>query len=166
MPFPRFLLVLVFASLIGCGAEDVKEPPPPPTLVEFTIIAGANLNPDASHRASPVLFRIYELRDLANFNGADFFALYEKEQEAIGGDLLRKQELTLVPGETKTLSFEVEDDTRFLAVFAAFRNLEAAQWRASTPIPRAQTTVVDVKLDHTAITLTAAQKLPPSEDDD
>ena len=41
-----------------------------------------------------------ELKSLAAFNSADFFSIYDKESETLGGDLNGKEELRLKPGET------------------------------------------------------------------
>jgi len=159
MAFPHWILLLVLTTLAGCGGgEAEKEPPPPPTLVNVSILATVDINPDGLDRPSPVVFRVFELKDVANFESADFFALYEKASDTLGGDLVRKQEFILVPGEVKTLHFKAEDETRFLAVFAAFRNLEAARWRAHAEIPRTMTTDVNVRVEGTRLTLNATQK--------
>ena len=163
MSLPYWIFPLIaLAWLTGCGSEEVKKepppPPPPPTRVELIIKADPDINPDAQNRASPLLLRVYELKDLGSFNAADFFALYGKDRETLGGDLVRKQEFTLVPNDTKNLGFDVDASAKFLAVFAAFRDLEAARWRASTDIPPAQTTVIAIQASGTQITLSTAQK--------
>lgn len=165
MSFSPWIVLPVLVCLVGCGGPEVKEepapPPPPPTQVELGITATPGVNPDSAGRASPLLFRVYELKDLAAFDGAGFFALYGKEQETLGGDLVRKEEFMLAPGETKRLEFEADAATRHLAVFAAFRDLETARWRASAVIPRNRTTVVEVQLKGNEIVMNAQQKSEP-----
>lgn len=163
MPLHPLLLLLLLMGLAGCGEEEIKpEPPPPPTRIDLTITAGPNLNPDAANRASPLLFRVYELKEAAGFNGADFFALYGKERETLGGDLVKKEEMMLAPGETRHLAFEPDSASRFLAVFAAFRSLENAQWRAAVAIPKAETTLVGAQIDGTRVVLSAKKQAPPA----
>src|SRR5262249_58169575 len=75
--------------LVGCSSG--------PPLVQGTIKAEPSVNPDRGGRPSPIVVRVYELKAVAAFNGADFFALYDKEQETIRGDLVGPQHSLLHP---------------------------------------------------------------------
>jgi type VI secretion system protein VasD len=156
-------LVTTLSILGGCGLFSKDEPPPPPPArVELKIEAAPNINPDLQGRSSPLLLRIYELKDVSAFNAADFFNLYEKEQSALGVDLVRKDEFIVKPGERRETAFEASQDTRFIGVFAAYRKLDNAQWRAAAPIPPHQTTSFGVKLSDTQIELDVASRKPPA----
>ena len=162
------LLLFLAASLLGCfgGKEEpppvaaVAAPPPPPpkpapTRVELRVEALGDVNPSVHGTGAPVVVRIYELKGLAGFNGADFFALYDKDQASLGGDLAGKREVLLRPGEKQTLLLEPADGTGFFAALAAFRNLDSARWRVSAPIPAHLNSVFELKLGGTQMTLTA-----------
>ena len=116
--------------LSACAAK----PPPKRASVTGTVEASAQVNPSASKRPSPLLIRIYELKSVATFNGADFMALYQRDQAALGGDLLAKEEFVLNPGEIKTFAKTLAPDTRFIGVVAAYRDLEHAKWRTVVPV--------------------------------
>lgn len=155
---PAFLFAVVALLLGGCGlfaAKEATPPPPPPTRVELKIEAAGDINPDAQGQASPVMLRVYELKGDANFNNADFFALYDKEQSALAGDLAHKQEFLLKPGESKDLLIDPQADTEFIGVFAAFRKLDTAQWRVSAPIASHKTTQFVVKIGAAQLRLLA-----------
>ncbi|MGH8229388.1 MAG: type VI secretion system lipoprotein TssJ, partial [Steroidobacteraceae bacterium] len=92
-------------------------------------------NPDSQGRASPVVVRIYQLRGDAQFNDADFFALFDKEQATLGASLILRDERTVFPGQRLQLPLAVSPETRFLAVAAAYRDLRASRWRAVIPVP-------------------------------
>jgi type VI secretion system protein VasD len=150
---------LIFAWLVlfclGCAGEPPAPPPPaPPTLLSLELNSKQNVNPDVSGKGAPVLLRIYELKDQTNFNGADFFALFDKEKAVLGGDLLRKQEFLLKPGETKTLQIEPGAETRYIGFFAAFRQLDNAQWRVIAPLALHQTNTLLLKLDTNQLAVT------------
>jgi len=153
------LVVLVATSLTGCfGAKDVPPPVPPPlppTKVELHIEAASDVNPNVEGRGSPVLLRIYELKGLTGFNAADYFALNEKDQTALGADLARKQEFMLRPGEKKALLLQPEDAAGFFAAYAGFRSLGSALWRVSAPIPPHATSVFELKLTGSQMVLSA-----------
>jgi type VI secretion system protein VasD len=148
------LLVLLNLILSGCASEPpVQPPPPPPTIVNLQIESATDINSDNDGKASPVMLRVYELREQSNFNAADFFALFDKEQSTLAGDLVRKQELLLKPGDNKTLTIEPETDVRTLGFFAAFRQLDTAQWRASSGVVPHQTQTLIIKLKNNQLTV-------------
>ena len=151
---------LIFAWLavfcFGCASEPPAPPPPvPPTTVSLQLNSEQNVNPDVSGKGAPVLLRVYELKDQANFNGADFFALFDKEKAVLAGDLLRKQEFLLKPGEAKTLQVEPGADARFIGFFAAFRQLDNAQWRVIAPLTLHQANTLILKMDSNQLVVTA-----------
>ncbi|MEI8574468.1 type VI secretion system lipoprotein TssJ [Methylomonas sp. LW13] len=163
------LLPVFFASLLAACAEVPEQPaPPPPTVVELTLNSTASINPDADGKASPVVLRIYELREKSGFNGADFFAIFDKEQATLASDLVRKQELVIKPGENKSLRIEPAADTRVLGFFAAFRKLDNAGWRTLTELKAHQNNAVLLKLDANSLTVTNTPTEPapaaPKED--
>lgn len=159
-------MMFAFFLLAGCGSEEVKEdpkpPPPPPTRVELNIQAATDINPDGAGRPSPLLLRLYELKDRANLDGADFFAIYQADQDTLKNDLIRKQEFMLAPGTTRAMTIEPDTDTRYIAIFGAFHRLDAARWQAAAEIPKARTTRIAVSVSNTRIALTAEQLPPPA----
>ncbi len=156
------LTVLLAILLTGCfGAKEEEPPPPlPPTKIELHIEAAKDVNPNVEGKGSPVLLRIYELKGLTGFNAADYFALNEKDQAALGADLARKQELMLRPGEKKTLLLQPEDAAGFFAAYAGFRSLGSARWRVSAPIPPHATSVFELKLGGSQMVLTTPPPTP------
>lgn len=147
------VLATLFATLLaGCGAA-----PPKPTIVQGSIEAGADINPDRRNRASPVTVRIYELKTVAVFDRADFFSVWDREAETLGGDLLGRDEIQLVPGERRQFERTLQPDTRHVAVVAAFRDLERAQWRASTVVIANRTQTLTISLGTKSVSVSAPQ---------
>ncbi|MEQ1620940.1 MAG: type VI secretion system lipoprotein TssJ [Methylococcales bacterium] len=141
------LLLMCSVLLQSCASDPLPpEPPPPPTVVNLQIEAGDDINPDIDGRGSPVMLRIYELKEVSVFNSADFFALFDKEQATLSSDLARKQEFLLKPGETKALTLEPDTDVKNIGFFAAFRQLDTAQWRALAPVKPHQTLGYKLKI--------------------
>lgn len=122
-------LLLLAALLTGCA----KPPPPPPkpvvTPVALTLVAAADVNPDARGRASPLTVRVYALKTTGAFDAADFFTLFEKDQATLGAEMVQREEMLLRPGESKKLELTLPADAKALGVIAAYRDLERARWR-------------------------------------
>lgn len=157
---PRYQQVLVTSALAvglaGCAkGPPPSPPPPPPTVVKLTITANADVNPDARGRASPIVLRIYELKSVAVFNQADFFSLWEREKEALGSDVVARDEVQLRPGESKTIDRAVGSDARHVAAVASFRDLERTGWRAAVELRPHQINVLSVNLGARGVTISS-----------
>lgn len=150
MRCPLRLALLVLAVLAGCA----KPPPPPkPTLVKVVFNAQANVNPDVRGRPSPITVRLYGLKSRASYDSADFFALYEKDKETLGADLVFKEEFQLLPNENKTVDKTLPPEVLYLALFAAYRDLERSEWRrVATFIPH-QSNNLQVVLERSNMTV-------------
>jgi type VI secretion system protein VasD len=107
----------------------------------MTIAAAADVNPDAGGRPSPVVVRVYQLKADAAFSDAEFFALFNDEQKALGAELITRDEFILAPTESRTLDVTLTPETRFVGAIAAFRDIRNAEWRTVVPAPRTGMTI-------------------------
>jgi type VI secretion system protein VasD len=141
---------LILAGIVtlaaGCGSSR-------PPLLQGSIKAASATNPDLNGRPSPVVVRIYELRGVGAFNSADFFSLFDKEAETLGADLVGREEYELQPGETRPYKRQLQPDTKFIGVAAAFRDLENARWRQSAAVPAKGGPTISIGLEALAVTL-------------
>ena len=127
-------------------------------MVEVSVAVAADVNPDARGRASPLVARLFELKSLAAFDGADFFALSERDKDTLGADLVAKEELLLQPGEQRKFKRTLDPATRFVAVVAAYRDIERARWRTSMPVVLNKTTPVTLSAQQRTIEIVAARR--------
>src|SRR6267378_1768988 len=118
---------------MGCGSS--------PPLLRGAITVDSNVNPDRAGRPSPIVVRIYELKAVAAFNGADFFALFDNEQATLSSELVGREE------------FQLQPDTKFIAVVGAFRDLEQARWRQAVPVPSKRSPTITIGLQARAVTV-------------
>jgi type VI secretion system protein VasD len=142
-------LLLCAGWSTGCGM--VSKITSKPATLSIQIGTSESINPDARKRPSPVVVRIYELKSTAQFDGADFVSLYEKDQALLGADLVIRDEFVLRPGEVKLISKALAADAKYIGVIAAFRELERARWRASVALVPGKNNAVSVQLDGIAV---------------
>jgi type VI secretion system protein VasD len=142
-------------GIVACSSPPKPPPPKPPLLLAINIVAGAQLNPDARMRPSPVVVRVYELKSAAQFNSADFLSLYDKDQSVLGGDVVTREEFVLRPGEKKAINKLLPAETKFIGVVAAFRELDSARWRGVVPIAPNKDNTMTISLDSVSIQATA-----------
>jgi type VI secretion system protein VasD len=101
--------------------------------------------------------RVYILRRHAVFDSADFFALYEKDKETLGAELVDKEEFQLMPGASRLIEKPMTADSVYIGVFAAFRDLERAQWRAVNAIIPRQANSFEIRLEQRNVTIIRQQ---------
>ncbi len=111
------------------------------------------MNPDSKGRASPIVVRLFELRATSGFDSADFFSLWDRERDAMGNDLVTRDEFQLRPGEQKKLERTLQPDTRFIGVVAAFRDLERSTWRSTVAVVPQKKQPVTIKIDTRSIAI-------------
>jgi type VI secretion system protein VasD len=148
--------ILFAAFLVVLNACSSAPKPPPPTMVNAALEAGATVNPDARNRPSPIVVRVYELKTRAAFESADFFSLFDKDQSTLGADMLTRDEFTLRPGDTQAINRELKPETRFIAVFAGFREVERSTWRSVVPVSTGQKNAVRISLDARNLAVSAS----------
>jgi len=115
----------------GCAAK-----PPKPAPAHLIVAARADVNPDDTGRPSPIVLRVYQLKDDAAFKDADFFAIFDNEMATLGPSLIDRKEFELAPGDSRTIDFPVSGDAKFLGVLAAYRDIRNASWRALIAAPK------------------------------
>ena len=99
-------VALIMFAPASHAADTVK--------VKAVVTAAADLNPDYQGRPSPVNVIVFQLVSADTFSNADFFSLFEPEAAILGGDGAYPR----------------------LWDFAAFRDIENAQWRATVALPK------------------------------
>jgi type VI secretion system protein VasD len=132
-----FIILGVLTAVAACSA-----PPPPPTVVQLTLTATPDVNPSPSGQGAPLVVRVYQLGSTSAFTGAEFFPLFNQDQATLGTDLVKRDELTLVPGQSRTLTLTPTEPVKAIGVFAAYRDFQHATWRDSADVPPHQTTKV------------------------
>ncbi len=141
--------------LSGCGRAPKLGGPTVastgPTIVNVNVQAGPDLNPGTDGAANPTVLRIYQLGSSSGFTNAEFFPVYNADTATLGPDLIRRDDVPLNPGGTKTMTLNPAETVHAVGFFAGLRDFQAETWRASADIPPHQTTNVTVTLNKAGI---------------
>ncbi|KIH76525.1 type VI secretion system protein VasD [Geoalkalibacter ferrihydriticus] len=122
-----FLLLctlLVSANLVGCADPQVR----------VGLSSTANLNLNDFDEPLPVVVRVYQLNDDADFLKADFSDLWKDDLKALGNSLLTRDEVVMNPAAQMVLEYPRHDQTRFVAVMGVFRKPGENSWRDIQPV--------------------------------
>src|SRR5689334_17623713 len=98
----------------GLPACRSNKPPPPPPPTKAAIVVSADVNPDSAGRPSPIVVRLYQLKEEGAFNSASYFDLTDKEQATLGPSLDSREEYELRPGQTRELVLKIPPEARYL----------------------------------------------------
>jgi len=119
--------------------------------VQVQVTASGDSNASAAGQGAPVIVRIYQLGSASAFEGAEFYRLFNSDAATLGADLIRKDEVLVAPGATRTQSLDVSDKVRAIGVFAAFRTFSGKTWRVTLPVPDKSGTTVAVAVSATGV---------------
>jgi type VI secretion system protein VasD len=119
------LLSVVSLTLGGCVVANTIADPETRLRIQPSI----SINPDNSGRPSPLVIRVYELSSRNAFQSSDFFNLYDDAEQTLGSDLISVEDMVVRPGRVHEHAMSLSQQTRYIGVMAAFRDIQNAQWR-------------------------------------
>lgn len=115
------LLLIVLLQLQACETSPKK------LLIRYE--ASSDLNPDINLRPSPLVVNSYQLSNQTSFQDLDFFTLYDKAKTTLGDGLLYQDQIEIKPKQVIETEQEYFKKTKFLAIMAAYRDIDNAVWQ-------------------------------------
>jgi type VI secretion system protein VasD len=151
MLMSRRTCLIIGAAGAGLILSGCMEKAPAVMTVRAEGAAGMNPGPDGSDR--PVTVSILQLSGSGAFDAADYFALQDPAA-ALGGDLIRADQLVLAPGGSATKAITIEPGTSVIGVVGGFINPTGRTVRSKVPAPGASQGLV-ISVGSGGLTLTA-----------
>lgn len=144
-----FVGIFLLLTLSACSSKLFQ---PFSTWAQVEVHTDRGMNPDDSGRPSPVVVRLYELSSINEFNQTDdFFVLYDQDKETLADALLNKEEFTLRPGDTARLERKLNENTRYIGVLVAFRNIDGNQWKTHFKLKPNRTNRLQIDIKDVAV---------------
>jgi len=136
----------VVLEAVGIKAQKFPEAPPPSKIVKLHLEGAGDLNAGDDGHGLSTIVQIYKLRDQNGFLSLPYssFGSEDKEQEAIGTDLLDVRELTLRPGQTLDLQEKMTAEAAYLGVVALFHSPSPRRWRFAFTTAQAEQITIGV----------------------
>jgi len=125
----------------GCGKREIQ----------LSLRGTDTLNLDENGAALPVVLRIYQLKGRDRIENADFTPLWKNDTEVLEGDIVERQELTLLPDSKVIVKVEPRKESGFLAVMALFRKRRGNDWRQVIALKGSKVHSVEIVLEEGAI---------------
>ncbi len=131
------LTASIFLLITGCTTVNSKVGSyfNMDTDLEMNFKVDADSNPDEGGKPSPLFVRMYELKAPKMFNKADFIDLYERDEEVLGADLVKRHELKrFTPGDERQDHFVLDKNTQYVALYAEFLDYKDSPYRVVFPV--------------------------------
>ncbi|HLA63665.1 MAG TPA: type VI secretion system lipoprotein TssJ [Rhodothermales bacterium] len=131
------LLTLVALAAAGCGggraviegAPAVPDGPTRAVVFTMTLRGTADMN-----RGNAVGVRVYTLRGTSGLGRATLPDLWADDAAALGGDVIRREEARLFPGDESQVRLEVAPEATAIAVVANLRDPAGRGWQHVFPV--------------------------------
>ena len=149
------LLALGFSSGCATTAKVLNLD----TEVRLNFQVFPTINPDESGRSSPLVIRVFELKDARQFQTEDFIGLFQESKERLGGDLVAERRLReLAPGIDREEVLQLDPSVRYIGLLAEFVQYENAQARLVFPVEAHATTEKIIWVKKTSIKISDEDK--------
>jgi type VI secretion system protein VasD len=123
--WPQVLSLLVILSLSGCSLAGKIWTP----TDHLFFRADKNVNPDINQRPSPIQVKVYELSSRVTFDNLSFEQAFNQGDTLLGDELLSTIQFTIQPGEQNDFIIELQESVNFIAILAAYRHIDNADWK-------------------------------------
>lgn len=122
----------------------------------LSLKAAPAAQPLALASATPVAFRVFQLKDDSLLENADPNQVRNEPKKALGSTYLAADDYLLVPGQFKFINYsELDEKTRYIAVVAAFHDPNAQRWYDVFRVePRGRKYALLVTLQDTRVAIT------------
>lgn len=139
--FNSIIMLFLLLVLTGCGlTQSIKESSSELAeklfykrvkVLRLDIVPRSDINLDDNQQALSIVLRVYQLKDRQMFDQLDYTTLLKSDSELLQQDLLARRELSLRPNANASITQQMEDETRYVAIAGFFRNPDLVQndWR-------------------------------------
>ncbi|MEP2031290.1 MAG: type VI secretion system lipoprotein TssJ [Paracoccaceae bacterium] len=119
--------------LVGVGATLVLTAcgPGGPGSITINAQGSAGMNPGPDGTDRPLTLTIVQMKGPGAFDAADYYALQDPAN-ALGGDLLKTDQLVVEPGKATSKAIALEVGATVVGVIAGYRSPAGKAFRAKT----------------------------------
>lgn len=143
------LIISVTSVLLITSCAKIENFP----QITANYIASEQLNPDLTNHPSPLVVNLYQLKTDTKFKDADFFKLFNDSKTFLGQDLLTEDQVEVKPNDQLETSIDLLPETRYIAVVAAYRDIDNSQWNKLLKIKNHESVKIKILLGRKDVVL-------------
>lgn len=138
LPSPKLITALTLGSMTllntGCSTLTPKQDKKPQEI-KVQIIASPNINPDLQKIPSPIRLDILELKEIGEFNTANYLELVNNDKtlsdKILGDKLVRRTQYMIHPDTVTYIPLEVDKAGKYLGIIGSYLNIDSSEWKIS-----------------------------------
>ena len=139
--FSRWLALTACCLLAGCGlTQTVSDGAVSLTksifykkmkTLHLDFTPRAAVNADGEQTPLATMVRVWQLKDRASVEAADYASLLRKSDEVLKDDLLASKELLIMPGGSVSVNMPLDENARYVAIVGLFNrpDMKNNRWR-------------------------------------
>ena len=159
-------LVSKTGEIIGGKKEEIKAPeielPELPQVIEIKeekpATAQIQIRTTDKISQSRINVIVIQLKSEGKFSSSRLSDLESDTESALGSDFINKQNVSLKKGESKSLSLEIDPETKAIGAFASYQELNQTIWRTSVQLPKATDTTYNIQINVDNKLISASKK--------
>ncbi|MEJ2681975.1 MAG: type VI secretion system lipoprotein TssJ [Gammaproteobacteria bacterium] len=136
-------------AALSCGCAITAKFWPP--FERQVITATTQVNPDLNKRPSPVQVKILQLSERATFDNLTYDQIFFQGHVLLSDALLSESSFVLQPNEQVKHIEALNENVAFIAVVAAYRDIEHARWKHVYTVKPYSHKTTHLKLDNDGI---------------
>jgi len=131
--------LFVVSGIAGCSSsmKTLKKHIPfmePDTNMTLTLAASPDINPDQIGEASPLNVKTYLLTERTTFDNLGFESALDEAGVILSSQLLSTKEYIFQPKESIQYAIKLGKETKFIAIVAAYRDMDKSKWKLVVPV--------------------------------
>lgn len=117
------LIIFLILGIQGCATSENAP------QIKTTYFANAQVNPNIMNKPAPLVVTMYQLKTDSIIKNTDFISLYTDPKAALESSIISREQIEIKPNQQIETTQDLDPDTRYLAIIAAYRDIDNAQWR-------------------------------------
>lgn len=121
---------------VGCAEEpEVPKKTCDKQFVTLQIYGSGTINPNENGNPRPVRVRLYQLASDLKLQNARYDDVLLKEQETLGADVVKADDVTVFPNDLVEIKFERDKAAEYLGGVAFFHGPKGQAWKTFYEFP-------------------------------
>ena len=142
---PSIVVVLLITNLLGCGLLGKNKSKPETTKsqertrIKLSVFSDHESNPNSASRASPVYVKFMLLPNTGSFDSAQYEDVFGNDDSELSSMVF--EDKIIAPGSNIHIETSGNANFNYLAVAAAFHNIDSSKWKDFIRVDMSESTL-------------------------
>jgi type VI secretion system VasD/TssJ family lipoprotein len=139
----RLATALAFSVLFFTASGSVQ--------YTLNLSASQNANSSGKEASAPIAVSIYSLASSSRFSKAKYFTLEDSSHRTLRTDLIKKQQVLLLPNKSQSITIDSGEDVRYIGIVASYNTLKGKVWRRVVDLGKVKLKTITVHIERTRV---------------